>query len=309
MRSMSPPRRRDLAVFWFLSALWSGNWLWIKVGLEGLPPFRFAGLRLALACLLLAPFVLRPPRPSVSAGEGRAIALVGFLQIGVSYACVFTAEQWIDSGLTALLFASFAIWVPLFGHFLLADEPLTGRTILAILAGLAGVAVIEGPALARAGSLAAGPLAAGGLLVVTSAVVSALSVVIIKKRLARVSVLANVWGQSLVAAPLLLLASALFERGAPSRWTVGSICALGYLAVVGTFTFLGTQWLIGKVPIAVVGSFPILNTFLALLWGSLLGHERISPRAAAGGVLILAGVLLVTFRRKPAREPARVAAG
>ena len=306
---MSPPRRRDLAVFWFLSALWSGNWLWIKVGLEGLPPFRFAGLRLALACLLLAPFVLRPPRPSVSAGEGRAIALVGFLQIGVSYACVFTAEQWIDSGLTALLFASFAIWVPIFGHLLLADEPLTGRTILAILAGLAGVAVIEGPALARAGSLAAGPLAAGGLLVVTSAVVSALSVVIIKKRLARVSVLANVWGQSLVAAPLLLLASAVFERGAPSRWTAGSIGALGYLAVVGTFTFLGTQWLIGKVPIAVVGSFPILNTFLALLWGSLLGHERISPRAAAGGVLILAGVLLVTFRRKPAREPARVAAG
>lgn len=43
-------RRRDLGIFWFLSALWSGNWLWIKVGLAGLPPFRFAGLRLALAC-------------------------------------------------------------------------------------------------------------------------------------------------------------------------------------------------------------------------------------------------------------------
>src|SRR6185369_3797973 len=194
---MRPARPRDLAVFWFLSALWSGNWLWIKVGLAGLPPFRFAGLRLALACLLLLPFVLRRPRPSVTAAEARAIALVGFLQIGVSYACVFTAEQWIDSGLTALLFASFAIWVPVFGHFLLADEPLTGRTILAIFAGLAGVAVIEGPALARAGSLGTGPLAAGGLLVLTSAVVSAFSAVVVKKRLQRVAVVANVWGQSL----------------------------------------------------------------------------------------------------------------
>jgi drug/metabolite transporter (DMT)-like permease len=298
-------RRRDLAIFWLLSALWSGNWLWIKVGLQSLPPFRFAGLRMALACALLAPFVLRPPRPAVSREEARWIALVGFLQIGVSYACVFTAEQWIDSGLTALLFASFAIWVPLFGHFLLADEPLTGRILFAILAGIAGVAVIEGPALARAGSLTAGPLAAGGLLVLTSAVVSAFSAVIVKKRLSRVSAAANVWGQSLVAAPVLLAASALFESGAPSRWTTESSAALAYLAVVGTFTFLGTQWLIPRLPVAVVGTFPILNTLLALLWGSALGHERITPRAAAGGVLILAGVLLATFRPRPAEAPAR----
>jgi drug/metabolite transporter (DMT)-like permease len=264
---------------------------------------------MALACLLLAPFILKPPRPSVSAAEGRAIALIGFLQIGVSYACVFTAEQWIDSGLTALLFASFAIWVPLFGHFLLKDEPLTGRIILAILAGLTGVAVIEGPALSRAASQGAGRLAAGGLLVLTSAVVSAFSAVLVKKRLARVSAAANVWGQSLVAAPLLLVASAIFEGGAPSRWTPGSISALGYLAVVGTSTFIGTQWLIPRLPVAVVGTYPILNTLLALLWGSLLGHERITPRAGAGGVLILAGVLLVTFRPPPAGEPAREAAG
>jgi drug/metabolite transporter (DMT)-like permease len=301
---MPPARRRDLGIFWLLSALWSGNWLWIKIGLAGLPPFRFAGLRLALACVLLAPFVLRRPRPSVSPGEARWIALVGFLQIGVSYACVFTAEQWIDSGLTALIFASFAIWVPLFGHFLLADEPLTGRILLAILAGIAGVAVIQGPALSRAGSLT-GPLAAGGLLVLTSAVVSAFSAVIVKKCLSGVSAVANVWGQSLVAAPVLLAASALFESGAPSRWTAGSAAALAYLAVVGTFTFLGTQWLIPRLPVAVVGTFPILNTLLALLWGSALGHERLTPRAGAGGILILSGVLLVTFRRRAGqREPA-----
>jgi drug/metabolite transporter (DMT)-like permease len=298
---MPPARRRDLGIFWLLSALWSGNWLWIKVGLAGLPPFRFAGLRLALACVLLAPFVLKRPRPSVSPGQARWIALVGFLQIGVSYACVFTAEQWIDSGLTALIFASFAIWVPLFGHFVLADEPLTGRILVAILAGLAGVAVIQGPALAKTGAVT-GPLAAGGLLVLTSAVVSAFSAVIVKKRLSGVSAIANVWGQSLIAAPVLLAASALFESNVASRWTAGSAAALGYLAVVGTFTFLGTQWLIPRLPVAVVGTFPILNTLLALLWGSALGHERLTSRAGAGGVLILLGVLLVTFRRSPAEE-------
>ncbi len=305
---MHPVRGRDLAAFWFLSVLWSGNWLLIKVGLDGLPPFRFAGLRMVLASLLLAAFVLRRGRPSVNAGEARTIALVGFLQIAVSYACVFTAEQWIDSGLTALIFSSFAIWVAVLGHFLLAGEPLTARTAAATLCGVAGVAVIELPALSRAGSLPSGPLALGGLLVLVSAVVSALSAVIVKKRLARVSAATSVWGQSLVAAPILLGAAAVFENGQASRWTPGTVFALGYLAVVGTFTFLGSQWLIPRLPVAVVGTFPILNTLLALLWGSLLGHERITARVVAGGALILSGVVAVAVRTR-SRAPAPAAAG
>lgn len=309
MRSMHRVRGRDLTVFWLLSILWSGNWLLIKVGLDGLPPFRFAGLRMVLASLLLAAFVLRRPRPAISASDARTIALVGFLQIGISYACVFTAEQWIDSGLTALLFSSFAIWVPLLGHFLLAGEPLTARVIAATLSGVAGVAVIEAPAIARAGSLPAGSLALGGALVLVSAVLSALSAVIVKMRLARVSAVASVWGQSVVASFVLLGAAAVFERGTPSRWTSGTVFALGYLAVVGTFTFLGSQWLIPRLPVAVVGTFPVLNTLLALLWGSLIGHERITARAVAGGALILSGVVMVTVRTGAASAAEPAAAG
>jgi len=306
---MKPPRAADVALFFFLSALWSGNWLWIKIGLEGLPPFRFAAIRLAIACLLLGALLLRRPRPAVTAQQARWIALVGFLQIGVSYACVFTAEQWIDSGLTALLFSSFAIWVPVLGHFLLAGEPLTPRVIGAALVGVAGVAVIEGPTLGRAGSLAVGSLAAGGSLVLVSSVVSAFSAVTLKKHLASVSAAANVWGQSLVGAIFLLTAAVVFERGQPSRWTASTVSAVGYLAVVGTATFLGTQWLIPRLPVAIVGTFPVANTLLALVWGSVLGHERITPRAAAGGALILFGVLMATRRRRTVRSAATAAAG
>ena len=83
----------------------------------------------------------------------------------------------------------------------------------------------------------------------------------------------------------------------PSRWNFSSGGALLYLSVVGTFTFLGTQWLVPRVPVEVIGAFPILNTLLALLWGGLLGHERFTARIFAGGILILCGVLLVTVGR------------
>jgi drug/metabolite transporter (DMT)-like permease len=311
MAGMQAPRARDLAAFWLLSILWSGNWLFIKVGLEGLPPFRFAGLRLALAFVLLTIVLATRPKPSVTAREARAIALIGFLQIGVSYACVFTAEQWIDSGLTALLFSTFAIWVAVLGHFLLPGEPLTARTAVATLAGVGGVAVIQAPALARIGSLQGRSLALGGLLVLASAAVSALSAVIIKKRLTDVSAIASVWGQSIVAVVVLLGASAIFESANPSRWTPGVTFALGYLAVIGTFTFLGSQWLIPLLPVGVVGTFPILNTLLALLWGSILAGGRLTARAFVGGALILFGVGLVTVRTRTASAApqAREAAG
>ena len=308
---MQPPRARDLAVFWLLSILWSGNWLFIKIGLEGLPPFRFAGLRLAVAFVLLTVFLRTRAWPAVTAAQARAIALIGFLQIGVSYACVFTAEQWIDSGLTALLFSTFAIWVAVLGHFLLPEEPLTARTAVATLAGVGGVAVIQSPALARIGSLQGRSLALGGLLVLVSAVVSALSAVIIKKRLSDVSAIASVWGQSIVGVAVLLSASAIFEKGMASRWTPNVTFALAYLAVVGTFTFLGSQWLIPRLPVGVVGTYPILNTLLALLWGSLLAGERLTARAFLGGALILVGVGLVTIRPRsiPAATEPRAAAG
>jgi hypothetical protein len=48
-------RRRGLGIFWFLSALWSGNWLWIKVGLAGLPPFRLPACGFSIRVPLLIP--------------------------------------------------------------------------------------------------------------------------------------------------------------------------------------------------------------------------------------------------------------
>ena len=47
-------RGRELAAYLIFSALWSSNWLVIRIGLKDLPPFVFAGLRLLLASVLLA---------------------------------------------------------------------------------------------------------------------------------------------------------------------------------------------------------------------------------------------------------------
>jgi drug/metabolite transporter (DMT)-like permease len=297
---MTALRGRRLALYLFLCAVWGSTWLVIKIGLRDLPPLRFAGFRMALACLLLAPVALsRRKRPSRR--EVLFVALSGFLQIGLSYAFLFTASQWIASGLAAILFSSFPIWVGLFAHFLLPAEPLTPRAVAAAALGLAGVAVIEAPAVAGLFGTASSRLVAGGSLVVGSAIVSAYANVLNKRSLAGVAPAVNVWGQTLVGSTLLLLTAAVFERGAPARWTPTAVASLVYLALFGTaLTFAGLFWLIPKVPVAVIGTIPLVDTFVAVLLGSLVLGERLSTRILAGGVLILAGVVLSASSRRSA---------
>lgn len=280
-----------------LCAVWGSTWLAIKIGLKDLPPLFFAGVRMALACVLLTPFAFARSGGRAQPGQRRWIAWSGFLQIGVSYACIFLAEQRIESGLAALLFATFPIFVGLFAHFMLPDEPLTRRTVFSALLGLCGVAVIQAPALAA--SLATAEtrsLVWGGALVLVSSLVSGYSNVVNKKHLGGVSPFRNVWGQTLVGSSVLLLGAAVLERGAPSRWTTVSLGAVVYLAVIGTaLPFVGLFWLIRRVPVAIIGTIPVVDTVIAILLGSLVLGEALSPRVLAGGVLILGGVLLAAI--------------
>ena len=292
---MSPLTGRALAVYVFLCAIWGSTWLAIKIGLEYLPPLRFAALRMVLACLVLLPFALRRRDRRPTGREARFIALAGFLQIGLFYALIFVAQQWIESGLAALLFATFPICAGVFAHFLLPSEPLTPRTIAAAGLGLSGVALIEGAALVRALQADFGALLSGGGLVFAAAIVSGFASVLVKKHLGRVDPIVNVSAETLVGAAFLLPLALLVERGVPARWTPAAIGSLAYLAIFGTaVTFAGLFWLIKRVPISVVSTIPLVDTFIAVLLGALVLGERLPARALTGGALILLGVFLAT---------------
>lgn len=292
-------------------AVWGSTWLFIKIGLRDLPPLHFATLRMGLACLAMAPFAFRRRGRLPTASEVPWIALSGLLQIGVAYALIFLAAQRIASGLAALLFCSFPIWMGLFGHWLLPDEPLTTRAVAASVLGLLGVGVIQGPDAAAALHGAPGPLLAGGLLVLGSSVVSAIANVLNKRYFASVSPDRNVWIQTSVGTAFLAALALSFEKGAPLRWTESSVFALFYLAVCGTaLAFAALFWLIPRVPVAVIGTIPLSDTVIAVLLGARVLGERLSFRVLAGGVLILGGVLLASISgRETALEKDRSTAG
>ena len=215
-------RGRVLAVYCFLCAIWGSTWLVIKIGLQYLPPLSFAGIRMALACLLLAPFAFRRGARRPTAHETVYVALAGFLQIGVAYALIFVAQQWIESGLAALLFATFPLWVGLLAHFFLPNEPLTARTIAAAGLGLAGVALIEAPTVLRVLAAQPGGLVRGGALVFGSAIVAAVANIVNKKYLGQVEpVLRGLTSKWNGKATMDYWPSNPWTHGAYSYWRVG----------------------------------------------------------------------------------------
>jgi drug/metabolite transporter (DMT)-like permease len=268
---------------------WGSTWLAIKVGLEDLPPFLFAGIRMAVASLILVPFVFAagvPKRALLSRSDVLWILGIGALQMGLSYAAVFAVERFIASGLTAMLFCSYPILAAALAHWLLPGERLRRTHILAALLGMSGIVILEtwgGSKFQNANLLTL-------MLPLLSAIASALGNVLQKRHLSRVPLRINLCLQTFIGSVLLLALHFVFEAGQLGVWNARAVFLLFYLAVAGTvFTFLALFWLIPRVPIVVIGMIPLIDTVLAVLLGAVILREPIGWSVVFGGFLVLLG--------------------
>ncbi len=294
----APPRVRPLvalAVWLGLVAIWGSTWLAIKVGLRDLPPISFAGIRFAIAAAVIYGVIaFRRVRLPWARRDWRLLIYTGFLTITVNYALVFWGEQYISSGLAALLNAT----IPLFGlplaHRYLASEPLTRRKLAGVLLGLAGVLMVFGVELGGSGPLAF--WASAGILVASLA--GAQAGVLIKARGTHIdpAVLAGV---QMAAGCVPLLIGGIALEGNPLRfhWTPVAVGALVYLALVGSvIAFLAYYWLIRHTEVTRVLLIPLVTPLIAVLLGVSFLGEEMGWGTVGGGAAILAGVGLVVGR-------------
>jgi drug/metabolite transporter (DMT)-like permease len=299
-----PSVRRPLVllVYVAIAVLWGSTWLVIRLGLRDLPPFLFAGLRMTAAALLLAPLALRGGALPGLLAARRQVASIGLLQVAVPYGLMFVAQQWVPSGLSAVLFATFPIWITLVARWMIPGERLTPARIASALVGVAGVAVLEAPHLGGlSGSRA---LTAGSALIVLASIVVAFANVLARRQLARTSPLALTAGQSAVGGVLLLAASLLTEQGRSASFTPGAVAAVLYLAIFGSgLTYIGLYWLLPRIPLAALGVLPLLDTTVAVFLGAAVLAEPLGWTMAAGGSMVLAAGALAAL------APPRAAGG
>jgi len=283
-------------VFVLLTVVWGTTWAAIRVGLTGIPPFTGVALRFAIATLiLLAIAKAMKVRLGAQPHEKTLWLVNGALFFSVSYGVVYWSEQYVPSGLTAILFATFPLLVSLFAHVLLPGEPLRPRAGLGALVAFAGVVVIFSEDLAKIG----GPKTAFAAAVfMLSPFVSAVSSVLVKKWGAAIHPISLSAMPMAVAAVVMTGMALLFERHRPIAWTRGSIGALAYLAVVGSaFTFTVYYWLLRHVKASRVALIAYATPVVAVATGVIFLNEPMTSRVVLGGALVIAGVAFTAKSR------------
>jgi drug/metabolite transporter (DMT)-like permease len=269
--------------------IWGTTWAAIRVGLRGVPPFTGVALRFAIAAaVLLALFPVFGVKLDRSRRERGLWLSNTLLTFVIPYGILYWAEQWVPSGLAAVLFATFPLFVALMAHVLLPGERLTGASAAGILVGFAGVAVIFSEDFrALGGSKVA--LAAAVLLVCP--LLAALGSVLVKRwgtGIHPLSISAVPMGiAALIMAPLALGVEA--DRAVV--FDTPSVLALLYLSLIGSAVpFALYFWLLKHQPATRLALINYATPVVAVAVGSSFLGEPVTARVVLGTALVIAGV-------------------
>ena len=294
---------RDVGTTVLVTAVWGVAFVGIKEVIAHGPPLTLAGARFVLGGGLLVPLVRRramlppPPGRRLRPLQGREVLLVALLQTTALYGLGFLGVQRTTAGAAALLLNTNPVMVALLAWPMLG-EPLSPASVAGIVLALAGVATVA--VHSGLGSPLGVVLLLGGALAWASA-----SIVI--KRMGSVDLLRLSCGQMLAGGLPLLVFGILSEHRLPHP-TAASLAWFAFLVIPATaVNFVLWFGLLERYSATAMSSWLFLIPVFGVLAGAVVLHEPIGWRVAAGGLLVLAGVLLA--QRQASREEVVLSAG
>src|SRR6266849_308650 len=204
--TVASPARFSLGVLgaWLaLCVIWSSTWLAIKIGLRDLPPISFVAFRFVIAAGVLAGICAgRFPFFPRHLADYWFLALTGLLTFAINYGLLFWGEQYVSSGLAAILQATIPTFGLVFAHFYLPAEPMKWERIVGALLALGGVAIICAKLLDFQGLMAFW----GGVAIVAGAASAAYANVLVKAHRAQFApAVIAAWQMLFALVPLVLI--------------------------------------------------------------------------------------------------------
>lgn len=291
-------------VWLVLCLIWGSTWLFIKIGLNDLPPLTFAGIRFVIAVVILFTIIwarrVSLPR---NRSDWSLLVFTGVLSFTLNYGLIFWGEQYVSSGLAALLQATIPVFGLVIAHFYLPQERMTPARIAGVVLGICGVGVVFSNEL----SVTGGKAFAGSVAMVLSSLFVAYSNVLIKARAAKLDPAIIAAAQMFFGLiPLLLIGIPLEGNPFHFRWTTMAVISLFYLALVGSVVaFLLYYWLMRNMDVTKTMLIALVTPVVAVALGMIVLDEQLSWRTFVGGLMIMGGIgLIVVTRGKHLQESA-----
>ena len=295
--------RRTALLFSVSALLFGGTFVAAKTGLAHIPPLFFVAVRFDIGAVVLAAFAathlsraeLRPR----TTGDVAGILATGVLVIGLTNALLFVGQQYVTSGVAAVIFSLNPILTPVFAGLLLADSRLSGRAVVGMGLGLLGVALVADPSPSA--------LLGGGLgvpLLFAAAVTSAFGAVAIRRADATLSSTARtVWGVPLAAVLSHALSVGAGESVASLSVPPVALAALLYVGVFsGAVAYLAYFALIDETDATRANLLFYFVPIVSAVGGWALLGETLSMLSLGGfGVIVVGFVLASGLSVDPSR--------
>jgi drug/metabolite transporter (DMT)-like permease len=282
--------------------IWGSTYLAIRFAVETMPPFLMLAARFGVAGILLYAWLRLRGRSRPPAREWAGAAAVGGLLLVGGTGAVAWSEQWIASGLAALIVAVVPVWMVLLDWLRPAGRRPGPAVVAGLLLGIAGVALLVGPVdLSGGGRMQFLGSAAVVLGTISWATGSVHGSRFPLPRAPRMSAALQMTTGGL----LLLLIGTLageWTRFDPAGFSSRSVLALVYLIVFGSLVaFAAYVFLLRETTPARVGSYAYVNPVVAVFLGWALADEPVTMRTLVAAAIILLGVALIVSRRASRR--------
>jgi drug/metabolite transporter (DMT)-like permease len=290
-----PATWKTLLAFAIIYFVWGSTFLAIRIGVQEVPPFLFAAMRFFLAGVILYVWLL-VQREHLSVGrQWLSIILLATLIFVGDYGLVFWAEQTVPSGTTAVMLATIPAFMALSEILVLRTQRMTLRLALALLIGIAGVAVL----VSRSVNLGGQPInGAGAIALIVAAMSWSVGSILTRKLPLPSSKVVSAGSQMLIGGMLLFLVSVLLgehHNFHPATVSRAVWIALLYLTIAGSvIAFTAYVWLIHHESPTKVGTYAYVNPVIAVLLGYFFGGEPLGTRTILGTLFVLISVIVIT---------------
>lgn len=307
-----PPTRRPLrgpasAFALFLAALWGGNPVAIKAGLDDAPPLRLGWMRFVLGSIFIVGWALVTRRSfRVERSEWRTLVGIGLI-FTAQLALMNVGQDRTTAGHAAVITSTFPLWTGLLAHFLVAGDRLSRERSLGTLVAYAGVVVVLSPSFGGGDSDVG---LDGDALLLASAVLLGARQIYISYGAQRIAIHKLMLAQNAVGVPVFVVVSLIVES---DPWIFSTDLALALLyqgLVIAGFGFLSNAWLLQRFLPSHVSAMQLTTPVFGIILSALVLGEAVGWELYAGTVLVVAGSLLAqraAFRGAPPERRAPAA--
>ncbi|NQV72435.1 EamA family transporter [bacterium] len=285
-----------ILAFGMIYIVWGSTYLAIAFAIETIPPFIAIGSRFALAGSALYAFLRLRGVEAPTMQRRVNASIIGFLTLGLGTGLVAWAEQFITSGLAALIITAVPIWLVLLDWLMLKGGAPNRFVIAGLVLGLAGIIVLVGPEVAKGVN---SPNSLAVLAVIGASFTWSLG----SLRSKMIEMPTNVFMSSAVqmaaGGVVIFLLGLAFGEGAQFSFEAISMHSFNgwiYLVIFGSFGgFSAYVWLLGNAPPKQIASYAFVNPVVAVFLGWWLAGEVVTDRMLIAIVILVAAVSLIVI--------------